>query len=992
MSPITSTIVIVVILALVGTVAYGVMGGFSSAPGSTCQPASSPGCGSYSNFHDVRLILPFKSAQTGAPLQFTANLPSGESATKYTYDFGDGSQPNVTLSPTITHAYLTPGVYLVLVQAVVAGAIHDNAQNLVQIQINAAAASANSGNLPDIQGAVISNTSASPGGPAPTAVLQPGDSVTLGASYTSAPTNPAWREVSPVITVPTGAAVVSNYSSPVNATDTLTFRTPGTYVVNWVAGATNLTTSAPTSYTNFTWTVYVPPTGVHAGVVGLATPESPHPGVIISYELAPGGAHTEDPAIAYDTVSYEPILNIYQPLVTYNGSDVGPTWSSFLPALATCVPGSPQCQSLYHSTLINGYNYTFVINGASQFYDATTTAHWGVYPSDVVFSVARTLGFSTLPSVTSNNGWILAQSLLGRGNGSWSTIHQAYNNTPQQILGSMVVNDTADGFCPQAAMTNDHGCVTFRADGNGLSWPYFLELLADPLGGSIVPCGWFSAASQGAGIPYWTSGNSSGAGDHPCQMPGQGGYGVPASQIPFTGWDQWEEIGSGATGRYAGKVQYSMVGSGPYYLSEYSVGISYALAANPAYVQNPYCTWKECPPAPNAYAKTVEVTWEADATEGEQALSAGVADFASVPSSDLSLLLQLISQGKLNAISNPTLNIGFDVFDMDFNVAGAQSYSTQPITVQSDWFAHLGMRQFMAHSYPYATVEQTINTKDGIVLGFNYGGAIPQYMGNYYPTNISWPSGDPCTDSSNPSCAAYWWSQMHDPSSPYYDSEVLSCSATNPCEFPYFGQTGNAVGDEVTSIWAGWISQLTGGAIKMDNIDINFVNEVINSEASPGSNPMPIYGLGWAPDYPDPTDYVTPLYLENASYTYSGAFAQSLYVAQYGGPSCQAPTNYMYYVHLTSPVPQSCQGPAYKAMIKVLGIAAQMPAGPSRVAEYAMAEQIANQLSLYVYTSQSNGFGAAGAWIDISSLNTNPTMGAGGDTPFFWLTGHGVAG
>ena len=68
----------------------------------------------------------------------------------------------------------------------------------------------------------------------------------------------------------------------------------------------------------------------------------------------------------------------------------------------------------------------------------------------------------------------------------------------------------------------------------------------------------------------------------------------------------------------------------------------------------------------------------------------------------------------------------------------------------------------------------------------------------------------------------------------------------------------------------------------------------------------------------------------------------------------------------------------------------QRTAGPRRVALYAAAEQIASKLALYIYTSQGNGFGTAAAWININSLNTNPTMGAGGDTPFFWLQGDGL--
>jgi hypothetical protein len=644
-----------------------------------------------------------------------------------------------------------------------------------------------------------------------------------------------------------------------------------------------------------------------------------------------------------------------------------------------------------YPSLINGWNYTFVINGASKFYDARTGASWGVYPSDVLFSIARTLGFSTLPCVSCNNGWILAQSLLSSGNATWDTIHQAFNNTPQNILASMTVNET--GSCPPQAMANDHGCITFHAYGQHHPWPYFLELVADPLGGAIVPCGWFSAMSQGAGIPYWSSGNSSGAGDHPCQLPGASGFGLPAANIPFQGWDQWETIGSGATGRFGGTVQYSMVGSGPYYLSQYSVGLSYTLSANPAYVQNPYCSWLACQPKAGSYARTIEVTWETDPTQGEQALAAGAADFASVPSTDLALILQLISQQKVNAITNPTLNIGFQAFNMVFSLEGAQRFSNQPITIKSDFFSYLGMRQFFAHAYPYATIQNTINTVDGIVLGFNYGGAIPQFMGNYYPQNINWPTGDPCKDTANSGCAAYWWQSMHDTTSPYYDPEVSSCTAANPCEFPLFGQTGNPTGDVINSLWAHQVSVLSNNALIMNPVDINFVTEIINTQDCAATQcALPLYGLGWAPDYPDPTDYITPLYLENSTYTYGDAVAQGLYQPQFSTGCSQGSSNYNYYANLTLPVPQACQAVAYKSMVKLMGIAAQTPAGPYRVLLYDLAEKIANQLALYVYTSQGNGLGVAAAWVNVGSLNTNPTMGAGGDNPFFWLTGNGLAG
>src|SRR5580693_5707526 len=94
LSPITSTIVIVVVLALVGVATYGVMGGFSSSgPTTTCQPVSSFICGQFVNLHDVSLLVPFKSVQQGATVPFTVSLPPSESPTKVTLNYGDGSAP-----------------------------------------------------------------------------------------------------------------------------------------------------------------------------------------------------------------------------------------------------------------------------------------------------------------------------------------------------------------------------------------------------------------------------------------------------------------------------------------------------------------------------------------------------------------------------------------------------------------------------------------------------------------------------------------------------------------------------------------------------------------------------------------------------------------------------------------------------------------------------------------------------------------------------------
>ncbi len=997
---VVAVVVLVVVLALVGVTSYALLGGFSSTGSKTsCQPITSPSCGNFLNTHDVSLLLPFQSVQQNASVPFVASLPAGESTSQYTFSFGDG-QTNKTSLTIVHHAYATPGIYVVGVTALVGGLSHDNYHDLTEVTVTPASSAGTASTAPVVSGSILANSS----DPQPTAsaVIGVGQTVTLSASYSSNPTDPAFSPVSPTIKVPTGGTIGKANNTTTSATATVSFGAAGTYPVTFVGGASDGST---VSYSNYTWTVFVSSPTDHAKLGGVAAKSSPHPGTIISYEYVPGGALSEDPAIDYETAGAEAIDNVYQTLIMYNGSATGPGWQNYVPVLATCVPGSTECQDLYGNSLVDGYNYTFVIQPNASFYDPSTGASWGVYPSDVVFSLARTMGFSTLPCVTCNNGWIIAQALLSHGNGTWSGIHGAYNNTPQNIYDSMLVNDTAPGMCPAAAMTDAHGCVTFVVNGDNKSWPYFLELIADSLGSSIVPCGWFSSIDQGAGIPYWTQGNVTNAGDHPCEMPGTDGYGVLPSQTPVLGWDHWEEAGSGYFGTYLGKVQFNMVGSGPYYMANYQIAAGYTLKANPAYSANPDCTWTGCQPQKGQYAGTVENTWETEATPGEYAYQAGSADFASIPSTDISLLLQLIEQGKVHAVTGPTISIGFRPFDFNFHLQGAQQYSTSPVTAPTDFFSYLGMRAFFSYAYPYQTVQNTFNTVHGIELGFLSGGAIPQFMANYYPKNIPWPSTDPCSDASNSACPTYWWDQMHNSSSPYYDPEVLQCTSSNPCELPMFGQTGNPAGDAINALYSSDLSTYSGGALKVDPVDINFATLVgLSTDSGPGQNPMPFFQLGWAPDYPDPTDYVNPLYLPNATYTNSDSVEESLETSTFGNPNAgcaqpgAVPKNgtpdaqnlYAYQYYAQNPVNNSCQGFAYQSMQDVLSQAAFDANLVQRVALYDEAEEIAFHLYLYVYTGQSNEVADAASWIATSSFNTNVTIGGGGDNLWYDVTGNSV--
>lgn len=1007
-----AAIIMVVVIAIVGGGTYfafsGVSTSSSSGPSGThvgptsCAPATSAICQGLSGGHDVFLSVLLKSAQATIPVQFTAQYGGTGKVSYYLYNFGDGSAVDNSTSSVVYHTYMTGGTFIASVQAKVVGQtqLHDNYQRLLVIPVNPSSSGSDVLELPKESTTLVANSSSTV---SPTALL-PGTTswIKVNGTYTSAPTDPAAVEIAPTLVTDSAGTITSSTltSGATYVQAEATFSTTGPHWVTLVGGAT---VGGTTYYQNYTWSVFVAPPGVSLGWVAAgtgthsstSTTKSLHPGTLDIYEYIPGGSYSEDPAYDYETAGYEPIINVYQTLIAYNGSDTGSAPTDYVPELATCVPGSTLCTNLYGAQYsgIQGYNYTFVLNPNSRFYDPSTGASWPVYPSDVVFSLARTMGFSTGIAFGATNGWIVTQALLSAGNATWDAMHATVNNTPQNVFASMSVNDSQ--WCPAAAMTMANGCVTFHADANGLNWPYFMELIADGLGSSIVPCGWFSADAQGAGIPMWTNGTemSSDAGDHPCTLPGgatnttSSAFTNAVAAMNPKGWDSWEKLGSGATGTYVGNVQWNMLGSGPYYMKALTPGSSYLLQANPAYVAP--CSWTGCEPAAGTYAHTVSVIWEQTATPGEEAYKAGIADAAGVPLPDLSFLLNLVDSGTVSLTEFPTISIYFFPFNMQFDVAGAQSIVPTE-NVGSTALSELALRQFLVNAYPYATVQSTIQERNGLTFGINYGGAIPLTM-QYNQQNISWPAGDPTGSASTPGTAQWWWSQATNSASPYYDSQLATCSSSSPCIVPMMGELGAPDVDQRITAWASEVSTISGGALQIASNDLPFFQLVGYSTASaPGSNPLGAFTLGWAPDYPDPTDYVTPMYLANSTYTYSDAVAQQLENVTQGfdSPACHSSSDYGYWAVQANnhAIPNNCQGAAYEAMNLALHVAASDTNSTSRNILYWQAESIANGLALYLYFEQSNIVESAASYLNLNSFNSNVTIGGGQDNTWYTVT------
>ncbi|HTP53340.1 MAG TPA: hypothetical protein VML94_00005, partial [Thermoplasmata archaeon] len=711
-------------------------------------------------------------------------------------------------------------------------------------------------------------------------------------------------------------------------------------------------------------------------------------------------------------MSYEPILNVYQTLINYDGNST----TNFVPTLATCVPGTAQCVADYGSNLTGFVGaqpiyWTFVIDKQAQFYDSGTHTSWGVYPSDVMFSLARTLAFSEIPYVGKNPGWIQAQSLLQYGSPAYDGgLHFPFDNTPNSTLGSMLIN--ASAYCPASAITNEHGCITFIANGGETDWPYFLQLVADNLGASVEPCGWF--AYEDAAMPGFSNSGAN-HGDGPCALPGSTpGHPITSTDSPAwasylssvdpTSWDSFEEAAQGSPNIDGQEgVQWTMVGSGPYFAGVIP-GSGYTLALNPGYQQPGGCSGVgvaatysgDCDPAIGAFIHNVQVYWEPDDSFGISQYRAHQADFAGIEAAHTTTLKLLASEGDLNYFINPTITQFFTPVNLRWSPTEyATNFPSEPTpNIPVNFFTNPALREFYVEAYPYTTVENTIRTVDGIQFTFNTGGALPYGLGNYYPTNVSFPSTDPDLNPSDVGGSAWWWAQANSPSSPYYDSQLASCSHATPCTFPIAGLDGDPSDDAAIADWISEIGTITGGALAPFTFDLTFDQFLDVAFTSPGQNPLiSETGSGWAPDYPDPTDYIVPEVSPNATYTAADAFAGMVGLDTTAnntacGHSAGTFADLAYWSHAADNpgaglITTSCQGVAYHVAVDWMNTAAGLPVGPDRTLDYNLITHITNALGMYVWNGQSNAVSSAAPWIDPSSLNTNVMIGGGGDAVWF---------
>lgn len=1016
-----------VVIVLVGGVGYAVL---SSVPGTpsvgaartvrTCLPPTNPTCPTAGQT-DVWAYTSYRPGlgetsvhiEQGQSIPVTVGVTGGEAVDEYSVNWGDGTYSNGT-TPTQSHEYVGLGSYVISAEARVGTVWHTGPRALIAAEVGPSLATNSTGRYPALTTAL---TNGSAGGGTDYGWIRAGGGpISVNAAYASDPLNPSFTPLPPSIS---GLGCTSPPSTTTGASATCTYPTAGIYRITFIGPVRDaLTAPVSTIYQNYTWDIYVSALGIApacSSCAGIPVGESPHTGSLEVYEVVPGGGTTTDANLEYDPVSAEPLLNVYQTLLTYNGSAVGPEASDFAPELAICVPGSVRCGAMYpgapgldlvvnNGTTGTPQYYTVPIDPNARFYDPFTGLGWPVYPSDVMFSIAREVAYG---GASYYPGWIIGQALLPNdANGSWD-LYAGYplhdvpygsnaNNTAPHILASMLINDSA--YCPQQALAAQ-GCITFDAWGAGHTWADFLELLASAWGSMIVPCGWYS--HEGAGLPGWP-GTTVANGDGPCLLPGNAkstsdtSFKTWLAGEPPTAWDTLSIQSLTAT-PYAPDPKVAngaAVGSGPYYLvpGSWTPSLGYDLRANPVYF-GPTCAGETgCYPVAGAYAQNVTVFWESNDQIPLQEYLSGTADTVSLPGDDTGVLLQLVQSGRIGLYRQNTLVIHQIGVNLYLNVTVLNDILPHPANVPDTFFAQVGLRQFLVHAFPYSQYINTTSTVDGVQFARPYGGVIPRGIDDSYPTNISWPAGDPLSNPSVVGSAAWWWAQATNSSSPTYDPQLTACTTSSPCVFPVLADAA----------WANNITSISGGRLEPYVFDVYSLPSLPAFAPCPYGCPIvPFLPSAWAPDYPDASDYVNGLLSPNPTF-FGQATPYEVLCGDYegSGGNCNSPSNpynssvcqhwgdFVYWAHQLE-IPTDCQYSAYEAMLTALDDAAGA-VGTQRTLDLNLAEHILNGLALYVYTTQSGTLGTYASWIDPSSINTNVMIGGYSDQLWFEWRGNGV--
>ena len=908
-------IVLVVIIAALGVIAFYHPTTTSTSNGTTASITSQTAVAQYNTPYNV-------------------NVTTNGKFNSIDFYWGDGSPQvasyNGSNTVTLSHTYTSPGNYYVYFVVNFANGTFTSNKELLPIGMSAAASS-----LPDTSsyGDIALQSSSAAPVVSNTWIYAPGTSLSLLLGYFTPPANSNYQVVNQILEVIHNGSLVNvaalpyyfNNSSgmfelPLSSAIYNLSLSAGYYqlelitytaVVNATSGAVNSSTVVSTPYyTDIP--VFATATLYSTTAAGSTT--------FVNAEAETGGYKTLDPAIEYDTVSYEIALNTEITLFGYNGSSS----SNFFPYLAAYLPTTTNggINTNWANYTVNGpngpynvtiqpyENYTIHLRSNATFADGSSITAW-----DVAFSLTRLLLLDAGSPGT--GGWINAQYLLP---GDYFASNTFYNITQNITWSNATNNITIHYQLPMAPSL-------------------VFETLGFTSGVQILDAAWVQAHGGGIG---W---NAAGFANYTAH---------------------------GNAGDYVSYLVNNIMASGPYMI-DYTVPASETvLIANPAY--NPPAGGNE--PKPTINMIIIEYIGQ-ESTRYLQ-LKSGYAFAAGIPTSDWYLVQGLQKSGTVNVYSFATISLFW--YNINTNINETMLSSVYPqANVPQSFFDSVQVRRAFADSYDYAyyLAQQVGNAIYNESFGYGYTGMLPNGMFGYQ-SNATLQSAGVSLPQYNLTYAKQNWTAFVN--SAYFAADGLTNTSSGVLynvavlNIPVFVFSADPVDVEGATTWGQNLAQVIPGIV-ITPVPTSF--PTLLSWQVTGQNPAPIYELGWAPDYPYPTDYMGPMAYPsmNSFYPGSNGFFPEWFNST-SNPVSGVPGMTAQYNNLTAMQDEYLNG--------------SLTGNPTVALQnfHAMNEMLVN-MTFYVYLFQEGGFWVINSHITgstVSDYQENVMMGGGGDLMYNYLT------